>query len=102
MKVKDLIKMDVDIEIDDNVCQEIGLSFVGPIKLTKEGEEEFKDVLEYEVTLYEDHYWASVKCDDQEPEIKWLEKFKKTFNFFKACAGYCSIKDYDKWFKGVD
>lgn len=99
MKVKDLIKMDVDIDIEDNVCQEIGLAFVGPIELTEEGKKYFKDVLEYNVTLYEREEWASVKCNDQEPEIKWLEKFKKTFEFFKACAGYCSVTDYDKWFK---
>ena len=102
MKVKDLIKMNVDIDIDDNVCQEIGLAFVGPIELTKEGEEKFKEVLEYEVKLYEKEGWASVKCNDQEPQIKWIEKFRKTFEFFKACAGYCSAKDYDKWFKEVN
>ena len=92
--------MDVDIDIEDNVCQEIGLAFVGPIELTKEGKEKFKDVLEYEVRLYEEESWASVKCNDQEPEIKWLTKFKKVQEFFKACAGYCSAKDFDKWFKG--
>ena len=101
IKVKDLIKMNVDIDVYDNVTQEIvAISFVGPVRLTEEGRKYFKETLEYEVKLYEEG-WASVKCNDQEPEIKWLNKAKKAQEFFFACAGYCSAKNYDKWFKEV-
>ena len=102
MKVKDLIKMDVDIDIYDNVTQELDIGFVGPIELTEEGKKKFKEVLEYEVTLYEDEKWASIKCNDQESEIKWLTKFKNAQEFFYCCAGYCSCDNFDKWFKKVD
>ena len=99
IKLKELIEMDIDIEVYDDVTQELDMSFVGPIKLTEEGQKEFKEVLEYNVTLYEDEKYAIVKCADEEPEIKWIIKFKKAFKFFKTCAGYCSTKEYDKWFK---
>ena len=101
MKIKDLIKMDVDVEVYDNVTQEIiDISFVGPLELTEEGKEKFKEVLEYNVVLYEEYKYAIVKCSDEEPKIKWITKAKKAGEFFKACAGYCSTKEYDKWFKG--
>ena len=100
MKIKELIKKDIDIDVYDNVTQEIvAISFAGPVGLTEEGRKYFKETLEYEVKLYEEEGWASVKCNDQEPEIKWLTKAKKAQKFFFACAGYCSVEDYDKWFK---
>ena len=101
MKIKDFIKMDVDVDVYDNVTQEIiDISFVGPLELTEEGKEKFKEVLEYDVALYEEYTYAIVKCSDEEPKIKWITKAKKAGEFFKACAGYCSTKDFDKWFKG--
>ena len=55
MKIKDLIKKDIDVEVYDNVTQEIiDISFVGPLELTEEGKEKFKEVLEYDVVLYEE------------------------------------------------
>ena len=54
MKIKDLIKKDIDVEVYDNVTQEIiDISFVGPLELTEEGKEKFKEVLEYDIVLYE-------------------------------------------------
>lgn len=100
MKIKDLIKKDIDVEIYDNVTQEIvDINFVGPLELTEKGKEKFKEVLEYEVVLYEEDKYAIVKCSDEEPEIKWITKSKKANDFFKACAGYCSVAAYNKWFK---
>lgn len=99
MKVKDLIKMNVDVEVYDSLTQEIvDINFVGPVELTEEGKEKFKEVLEYVVVLHEEDKYAIVKCSDEEPKTKC----KKTDEFFKACAGYCSSKDYDKWFKEIN
>ena len=101
MKIKELVKKDIDVEVYDNVTQEIiDISFVGPLELTEEGKEKFKEVLEYDVGLNEEYKYAIVKCSDEEPKIKWITKAKKAGEFFKACAGYCSAKDFDKWFKG--
>lgn len=100
MKVKDLIKLDIDIEVYDSITDEIlNISFVGPCKLTKEGEQEFKEVLEYDVSFYEKDNYAVVICTDEGTKIKGLTKAKKAACFFKACAGYCPTNDYDKWFK---
>ena len=99
MKVKDLIEMDVDIEIYDNRTDGIDISFVGPITLTKTGEEYFKEILEYEIKLHKEEKYAIVICTDEEPKVKWRTKFEKAQEFFYCCAGYCSAKDYDKWFK---
>ena len=73
MKIKDFIKKDIDVDVYDNVTQEIiDISFVGPLELTEEGKEKFKEVLEYDVALYEEYTYAIVKCSDEEPKIKWI------------------------------
>lgn len=103
MKIKDLIEMNIDIDIYDNETQEVvDIGFVGPIKLTEEGENKFKEVLEYKVTLDKEHNWASINCTDEEPQISWLTKAKKAQELFYSLAGYCSAEDYDKWFKEVN
>ena len=97
MKVKELLTMDVDIDVLDDICDALEIAFVGPAKLTDEGLKEFADVLEYEVKLHEDDGYCIIPCDD-DPSVKWRTKLHKAAELFYALAGYCSAKDYDKWF----
>lgn len=46
MKVKDLITQEIDIDVYDDVCEELGIAFCGPVELTDDGAHEFADVLE--------------------------------------------------------
>lgn len=96
MKVKDLLEQEIDIDVVDDVCEELDIAFVGPLRLTKAGLMKFSDVLEYPVRLRNDV--CIVKIDD-ESEMVWTRRLDKAIEFFHAAAGYCSEDDYNRWFE---
>lgn len=103
MKVKDFINLWADgtrddIDVYDDVCEELGIAYCGGYKLTKEGEKQFKDVLEYDILV--DENLAIIHVDDEEGI--WQKKLKKAKQFFYAAAGYCDCDDYDRWFIEVE
>jgi hypothetical protein len=99
MKIKDFINLWADgthddIDVYDDVCEELAIAYCGGYKLTKEGEKEFKEVLEYDILVDDDV--AIVHVDDEEGI--WQKKLKNAKRFFYAAAGYCDCDDYDRWF----
>lgn len=98
MKVRDLIKQEVDIDVYDNVCDGIGVAFCGPIALTELGEEKFGEVLDYEVQLSDT---VCIVCINDPADYVWMARLEKAKEFFEAAAGYCAADDYDKWFEEV-
>lgn len=105
MKVRDLLEQEADIDVYDNVCDDIGIAFCGPMKLTPEGEQRFAEVLDYKVELvnYSSSIVAIVVIDEDDPEDKlWEERLEKAKEFFEAAAGYCSVDEYDAWFEELD
>ena len=97
MTVKDLLQMNVDIDVYDDVCEELAIAFCGPMELTDEGKKEFAEALDYEVEL--EGSYVTVKVDDPEDKV-WKRKLRKAKKLFEGMAGYCSVDDYDRWFKG--
>ena len=102
MTVKDLIAMEVDVDVYDDVCEELGVAFVGPLELTERGKTKFAEVLDYEVTLVTESYGGLpafiVHVDDPDDNV-WKRKLKMAKEFFDSAAGYCYYEDYPKWFK---
>ena len=102
MKVREFIKEweneeeHNDVDVYDNVCEELGIAYCGGMKLTKEGEEHFKEVLDYDIDVYEDYGEAVIDVDGDEGV--WQKKLKKAKEFFYSAAGYCACDDWDKWF----
>lgn len=102
MKVREFIKEweneeeHNDIDVYDNVCEELGICYCVGTKLTKEGEEHFKEVLDYDIDVHEEYCNAVIDVDDEEGI--WQKKLKKAKEFFYSAAGYCDESDYDKWF----
>lgn len=97
MKVKDFIKREDDIDVYDNVVEEIGIAFCGPLKLTAEGRRHFAEVLEYNIEVNESGCCAVVDVDA--PEGVWQKRLREAKEFFYAAAGYCADTDWYKWFK---
>lgn len=97
MKVAEFVKMEIDIDVYDNVVEEIGIAFCGPLKLTAEGKRHFAEVLEYEIDVDEAHCCAVIDIDG--PEGVWQKRLKKAKEFFFAAAGYCAETDWNRWFK---
>ena len=95
MKVKDLLKMNIDVDVYDADTDGI------PMELTEAGKEKFKDVLEYEVEFNEGTCYgdiAVVTVPDTEDYDKGLRKAE---DLFYALAGDVSPEKYDNWFKEV-
>jgi len=102
MKIREFIKLEADIDVYDDVCEELAICFCGPVKLTEEGKKHFAEVLDYDITVYEDiksqNIDAAVVSIDGEYVTEWKPRLRKAQEFFNAAAGYCSEKNYNRWF----
>lgn len=101
MTIRDLIQMEIDIDVYDDVCEELAIAFCGPQKLTEEGEKEFAEIMDYPVEINQNSYGgiaAAIVLIDDPDEAVWQPKLEKAKRFFDSAAGYCSCDDYDKWF----
>lgn len=93
MKVKDLLAMEICVDVYDNVCEEIGIAFDGPVKLTPAGLKEFGEVLDFDVEVFrEEVAIVDVDADD------WKHRLKAAKHFFYSFAGYCPAEDWEAWF----
>ena len=96
MKVKDLLKEHICVDVYDDVCEELAIAFVGPAELTEEGKEYFADVLELEADLCE--AVAILKIDDPDDKV-WEARLSRSKELFEGLAGYCAESQYKRWFK---
>lgn len=99
MTIRELIQQEIDIDVYDDVCEELGIAFCGPQPLTSEGEKEFAEIMDYEIQINLHSYGnlpAAILCIDGLDD--WHERLRKAKHFFWSAAGYCACDDYDKWF----
>lgn len=97
IKLKDFIAMEVDIDVVDNINESLYIAYCGPMKLTKKGEDEFRDILDLNITICKD-----IAIVDVANTTNWPWKLKIARKFFHSIAGYCACDDYDRWFEFVD
>lgn len=102
MKVKEFIKLNADIDVYDDVCEEVAICFCGPMMLTEEGKEHFDYVLnclEIELDFSGSIKTAEIKCHNEFfPEELDEFNIEKANEFFCSAAGYCADEDFQKWF----
>ena len=100
MKVKDLINLDICIDVVDDVTEELYIAFDGPLTLTEEGRRKFEEVLEFPVDINAHSPMgpvAIIGIDDYEDSV-WEARLEKAIEFFESAAGLYSSKEYDSWF----
>lgn len=99
MTIRELMKYEADVDVYNNITDDEAICLCCPLELTEEGLKEWGDVLDYivETTTDGDYSYAICFCDDN-PAVKWQTKKKRLTNFLWSAAGYCSDKDYNKWF----
>ena len=97
MKVKDLLPMEIDIDVYDDVCEEIAIAFCGPVVLTDEGRKVFAEALELPITIDDRLNIVTVHVDDAD-EKTWKRNLREAKRFFESAAGYCADSDFEKWF----
>lgn len=107
IKVKDLLEMDVDVDVYDNITEELAIAFCGAVELTDEGKSHFEVILNREVELDEESGVAIVDCHDEffpnergvtglTTDEFYLEQAKE---LFYSAAGYCTEEKYNRYFK---
>ena len=100
MKVRDLLKQEIDIDVYDDVCEELGIAFCGPLELTEEGKKHFREALGLEVT-FRTGTWcgdiALVHVDDEDEKV-WKRRLRKAKELFESAAGYCTVDEFNRWF----
>lgn len=92
IKINEFIRMDIDIDVVDDVEDDFCIAFCGPLELTDEGAEHFSEVLEYPCIVL--NQCAVVRIDFAD----WKRRLRLVKEFFCAAAGYCLEEDYERWF----
>ena len=104
MKLKELLKLDIDVDVSDDYadqfydgdrCFDSIIAFVGPCKLTEAGQERYKNIMDLDVDV--DESTAIVHIPENEDE-KMEEMEKEVMLFFYAVAGYMSEDLYEEYF----
>ena len=96
MTVREFLAMEIDVDVVDDVEERVYIAFCGPCKLTKFGEEKFKDILDCTVTYWEKYCQAVINLDKYED---WEHKLDLAELLFVGFAGYIPDSQYKKLFK---
>lgn len=100
MKVKDLLEMEISVDVYDNVCDELAIAFEGPMELTEAGIEKFGEVLGYDVTFSNSGNFINAIVDvDDEDEDEFERKLARAKELFESLAGWCTMEEGREWFK---
>lgn len=100
MKVKDLMEMQISVDVYDNVCDELAVAFEGPIELTEASKRKFAEVLEYNVSLHDNGAYVVAIVDvDDENETEFERKLAVAKELFESMAGWCTMDEGREWFK---
>lgn len=93
MKVKDLFDIeDIDIDVCDDYDERCFIAFCGGYALTDEGKERFKVALDIPINHIQNI--IGLHCENS-------KEAQACKDLFESVAGYCSEKDFDKWFVSV-
>lgn len=98
LTVRELLAKDIDTDVYNDVTDDWEFAFVGPVTLTEAGKNYFAEVLDIECVVKEEAGYPTVTTVLVDGPV-WKHKYRIAEEFFKAAAGYCSDKDYKRWFE---
>lgn len=97
IKFRDFIGTDVDIDTYNDITDEDGMAFVGPVALTEAGEKEFGCLLDLNVRVSTGN--VAVVEMPTGPESQTYKCLRAFGSFLRCAAGYCPQSTYDRFFK---
>lgn len=97
MTIKDLLQMEICIDVIDDVTDDLWIAFDGVLNLTEAGKKRWASVLGLPVT-FRDGWGGTVACVMLDGRKDWEKMERKCIDFFESAAGYCAADDWDKWF----
>lgn len=90
MKLKDILKQNIDVDFESCLTDDWAMAYVGPATLTEEGAAKFAPILDKEVYFIDnDHAQVVVETEEEDNLAREL---------FYYAAGYCTCETYDKLF----
>lgn len=96
MKVRDfLLKCEQDIDVYTDVIERNPIAYCPVTLMTEDGIEEWSDVLKLTIDVDYTYCEAVVECETEEQD-------ERAWQFFASVAGYCSDKNWNKWFETGD
>ena len=104
-----LIRMDIDIDVVDDIDESVYVAMSGPIRLTAVGEATFAALMPVRVEIVRgrDHMddvaiiQIDGSCGDGE-ETREAALLKMAYELFWGHAGYCSEEQYERWFRAEE
>lgn len=96
MTLRNFIKHEGDTDIYDDVYDGIGICFCGALRLKKEGQRRYADILDLEVEKV-GQCEAILHIDDPDEELV-KHRYRMAKDFFWSAAGYCDDADWHRWF----
>ena len=94
MKVSQFIRQDIDIDVYDDMSEDLGIAFVGPVTLSPAGTDRFKNILDLDITIGDTCAILHIPAHDSESLLE------DAVIFFNSAAGYCSVSEYERLFGG--
>ena len=98
MTIRELITLDIDIDVCNDVTDDWEIAFVGPVTLTEAGKNYFAEVLDIECVVEEEKGYPTVTTVLVDGPA-WEHKNRIAEEFFQTAAGYCADSDYRRWFE---
>lgn len=97
IKFRDFIGTDVDIDTYNDITDEGGMAFVGPIYLAEDGEKEFGCLMDLNVRVS----LGNVAIVDMPtgPQSQTAKCMTALRTFLVCAAGYCPQSTYDRFFR---
>ena len=93
IKVKDFLESQkADIDVLDDYDERLDIAYCVGEKLSSQGEKEFADVLEMEMSLYTDAAVVHVKNEHEA---------QRAMEMFYTLSGFCGAGTYDRLVEGA-
>ena len=99
--LRDLLPLEIDIDVYNDVIDDMGIALCGPTKLTEKGEQEFKEALDLPVEILDPDtpYQRVIVMIDDPDEAVWKRRRKILRRFLWSAAGYLNDELYNEWFE---
>ncbi len=99
--LRDLLPLELDIDVYNDVIDDLGIALCGPTKLTEKGEQEFKEALDLPVEILDPdtpYQRVMVMIDDPDEAI-WKRRRRILRKFLWSAAGYVDEELFNEWFE---
>ena len=99
--LRDLLPLEIDIDVYNDVIDDTGIALCGPTKLTDKGEQEFKEALDLPVEILDPDtpYQRVMVMIDDPDEAVWKRRRRILRKFLWSAAGYVDEKLFNEWFE---